>query len=661
MNQKPGNNNLLGFVSLAILLFTVLGYTYYHQLLGDNDLNGILAASWQIFTAAMLTTIAGGIGERLLTRSALTGLSRLAVAAAAGFIFLSTGILLIGATVGTGLPVFGFCLLLLLVIFGKDILKWLRNLSSIQALVNNNYDKTILIIAALILVANLINALAPPLEFDALVYHFAIPATFLQQGRIIYLNNNIFWGMPMQTEMLYLPIARLAGMESAAALNVFVGAITIAGMVEFVNSKFNSSIAWTSAAALLAGTSLSLSLSTGYVDWLSMLFCLAAIHLIDNWLERKEMNSLLLGGMFCAGLLGAKYSAGIVVIGILSILIIADFHRFSRKTFLNMAVFGGAVLLFSSPWWIKNIIATGNPFYPFLIPSGAMDQIRLSFYQKGAIWGNWKSVILLPWNATFVGADGKEGFSETIGPLLAGLSPLAFINWQGKNEMQKRTVFITTVITLMSFVIWGVGSRISGLLIQTRLYFAFFPAWAILAGVGADSLQNLKAPKIPFGLLVNAIVVLMFGLNTYSVGKILVERNPALYILRMEDEPSYLLRNLGATYTAMEEINALPQGSSVLMLWEPRGYYCQPRCDSDEIIDRWYHDSNIYGSSDAIINAWRQQGYTHVLVYTLGEEFVRNDNQGSSKINWNLLDETLAKLVDPKDIGNGIYTLYKIP
>lgn len=58
-----------------------------------------------------------------------------------------------------------------------------------------------------------------------------------------------------------------------------------------------------------------------------------------------------------------------------------------------------------------------------------MDATLLAFYQFKPLSQDWTKIVLLPWQATIWGVDGGEGFSTSIGPLLLGLAPFAFISW----------------------------------------------------------------------------------------------------------------------------------------------------------------------------------------------------------------------------------------
>jgi hypothetical protein len=98
----------------------------------------------------------------------------------------------------------------------------------------------------------------------------------------------------------------------------------------------------------------------------------------------------------------------------------------------------------------------------------------------------------------------------------------------------------------------------------------------------------------------------------------------------------------------------------VLMLYEPRGFYCLPRCDPDEILDQWQHDQALYHSPQAIIQNWQQEGFTHVLYYKAGGDFLRtSDDPHHSAAEIDSLESLLSTLPTPTDFG-GTYQLYSI-
>jgi hypothetical protein len=661
MNKANIITPAFGIVGLLSILLTSIGYVIGHKYFSIPQFIGALKCLWQVLTAILVISAAAGIGERVLKFSDVKGPIRFGIAAALGLFIISIGVLIWGSTVGTNPVSFVLPILIILVVFHKDILIGLRNLDQMQTIATDKYEKFIAIGVVLIFGGNLMIALAPPVQWDSLVYHFALPSKYLSLGHITYLPDTVFWGMPQFTEMLYLLLIGFAGIEAASVFGVLIGALTVIGILGYVNLRFNSFVAWVAVAALFAGGTLAGTLSSGYVDWMSMLFGWASLVALQEWLEKRDWRMLILAGVFCGGALGTKYTAGVLLVGAFATLLFLRKQQTWRTVFFHVVILGCVATLTSSPWWIKNFIATGSPFYPFFIPAGAMDQLRLTLIHNTPPWGDWRTVILLPWQATFLGFDAQEGFAATVGPLLVGLTPPVVINWQLREESQKRTILIAFIVAIIGSILWAVASRISGLLIQTRLYFVIFPALAILAGAGMDAIWNVKSMGIRFGRLVGLLALFMFGLSVFSNLTGVISVNPFLYIFRIEDQHSYLVRRLGTHILAMEKLRNLPENSHVLMLWEPKGYYCQPVCDSDELLDRWSYDSNKIMNDQSMINLWREEGYTHLLIWNQGRQFVQAENRPDALIDWNLLDSTLGQLRVEEQIADGDYTLYKIP
>src|SRR5690606_338128 len=91
-----------------------------------------------------------------------------------------------------------------------------------------------------------------------------------------------------------------------------------------------------------------------------------------------------------------------------------------------------AALALALPSLLRNLLFTGNPFYPLLLPGGEMDAIRLGFYQGFAAQATWLDALLLPFRATWLGIEGGHigtapGYETSLGPLLLLFAVLAWL------------------------------------------------------------------------------------------------------------------------------------------------------------------------------------------------------------------------------------------
>jgi hypothetical protein len=95
------------------------------------------------------------------------------------------------------------------------------------------------------------------------------------------------------------------------------------------------------------------------------------------------------------------------------------------------------------------------------------------------------------------------------------------------------------------------------------------------------------------------------------------------------------------------------------MLWEPRGLYAPLFAKPDPWIDNWRMALWTEISPQAILNAWKVHGYTHMLLYNSGAEFIRSSSTQISASDWQVFDNLLASLPQPVSFG-GIYSLYRL-
>jgi hypothetical protein len=653
----------IGLLSLFWLLAVFVGYGYTHKPFLPEELVGGLLVIWRTLTAITILSLAGGIGmSTSLRKQVFSPLIQAVLAGALGLGIISISMLMIVATIGINFTLWIF-LIAAIIIFRKGILLWLKSFRDLKSFwqETGNAGRTAILLMMTILACQYLEALAPPFQFDALTYHLSIPKAYLQAGHLIYLPNNIFWGMPQLVEMLYTLAMYMGGTEAAPILGWWIGLLALIGLTGFTKSIFEQETAWVAAASIMAGSGLTTSLSSGYVEWASILYGLSVLICLSRWLVDEQISTLGMAGILAGMAIGIKYTNGIILIGGTVVILTLQKSVSLKKTLTNILCFGGMATIVMLPWLIKNLLATSNPFYPVFIPSGAMDATLLAFYQFKPFVQDWSRMILLPWQATIWGVDGGDGFSTSIGPLLLGLSPFALVYWRKLDPNQKAAVKTGFIILLVGFSVWAIGSQFRGLLIQTRLYFIIFPAWALLAAAGYASIAKINSHNIRFGKLADTFILLALLFNTFSTIKATSASNPMAVILNLENRASYLIRQLGGYETAMQTLESLPGKPQVLMLWETRSFECLPKCDPDEIIGRWYDDWSVYQNSSSIIAAWKRQGYTHVLLNRNGADFVRKyDANAPGPEYWQGLQATLDALTPAwKNIGG--YQLYQLP
>lgn len=237
-----------------------------------------------------------------------------------------------------------------------------------------------------------------------------------------------------------------------------------------------------------------------------------------------------------------------------------------------MLLYGLAALAVGGAWFIKNLITTGNPFYPFFLTGGAMDAVRLQVYQHLPAWGGWLD--LLPMRATYLGLEGADGYSFAPGMLLLGLGGLAWLlvlrrpaeppAAAEEAESWGAALFATAgLLALAGVVLWTLGNQYSGYIIQTRFYISIFPAFAVLAAAGDVGLRRTRLSTVRLGRIGAAIILMALSLNCLEVGLAGLRHGAPQTALGLKTADAYLADALGWYQPAMQAVSALPEGQRV--------------------------------------------------------------------------------------------------
>jgi hypothetical protein len=303
--------------------------------------------------------------------------------------------------------------------------------------------------------------------------------------------------------------------------------------------------------------------------------------------------------------------------------------------------------LIAAPYYIRDWFFAGNPVYPFVFGGRYWDAFRAAWFSRfgTGLMNSPLRLVLAPWDATIYGSEGAAGYEATIGPLLLMLLPLLILansKFQIPNSKFKipnsdpesqvtnselRTLnFEFRDLILFSSALcffWLCGVAGSTLLMQTRLLFPAFPAFALLAAVAFERLDALDLPQFSLQRFARLVLLLVFGLTAlgYAIG--FASGSALGYLAGAESREAYLARNLGDYYAAMKFINtSLPNDARVFFLWEPRSYYADRAAQPDAILDAWTHLRWQYRDADSIAVALRERGYTHVLLSRAGLDFM---------------------------------------
>ncbi|NIM95716.1 MAG: hypothetical protein GTO18_18605 [Anaerolineales bacterium] len=653
MSKKPIKVIIAAAFSLLFLAFIVAFYYAPHKPFDASFFISLILSVRDLIIASAIIAVGGGLGFRILGRVHHNSIATLAIQAAFGVGLLSLLFLIIGIVGLYNSWVAWLTLVILLIILWRHILRWLSSWRGIwEGLCGAS--PFILILAGLcafLVLYRLVEALAPPAKFDALVYHLWLPAEFAEAGKFFLTHENPYWGMPLSAEMIYTWAILLASAQAAAVVSWFLGIITLVGVLGLAGTNHYRA-GWVGVAALLAGETISGSLGWAYSDWGAAMMGFGVIVALDAWNVQRRISGMLLAGLFAGFAFGFKYVAIIAVPTGLAMLLVLE----HRKKFWRFAlIFTAAASTVIFIWLLKNWAFAGAWLYPFVGETEWIETIRQEFFS--GMEGSWPllRILLLPVSATILGLEGGEGFSASIGPLLLGLMPgLLFVRRKRLKDIAGFAAFL-----FVGWLLWAAASFYNPLLGQSRLYYVLFPAWAILAAEGFEGLARVRLPGLRFGAVVGSMVVLSLSLSAITTLQEGLRYQPLAVVLGVESDAQYLTRRFGAYIPAMDTVQNLDESSVVLMLWEPRGYYCRGKCVADVWLDEWYVSRTMFGDGESILMNWMERDYSHLLIHESGMLFIRERDIRYSNQDWITLDHLLAELPLVETIGEG-YELYEI-
>lgn len=610
-------------ISIAWLFAVIFGYYIVHKPFGAENAFAILNAAGDVVVAAALATLGAAVGSRLLKRVAFrTPLESIVFAAGVGLGLCSFATLALGLGGLLQRELFWALLVAGLFVMRREAVALARRMRAVDWQLQSSFERFLAAFTLISLLIALLFALAPPVAWDAQTYHLVEAKVALAQGRITAPPDILYFSFPSLVEMLFLAAMTLKGDVAAQLLHWQFLLLSSGAVLAFGARFFNARVAWLSCALLVAVPSL-LTISTyAYVD-LGLLFCtFAAFYAILAARETLEPAWFALAGM-CAGFaMGVKYTAAIVPVALFTLLLLSAETR-RRSVLRGYGAFLLCSFVFALPWYLRNLVFTGNPVYPFVFGGPYWDAFRGNWFGRfgTGMLNTPLAILTAPWDATILGREGELGYEATIGPLILALVPLLLF-LRSRRDEPRVPVRELAVFAGILYAFWLAGIAGSKLLWQTRLLFPAFPVLALLAALAFDRLAQLDLKQFSLQRFARLVVLLVLGLTAlnYLIG--FGTHSTLPYLLGAETRDDFLARSLQGYGSALGYVNSnLPSSAKVLFLWEPRVYYARRAVQPDAILDGFMHLYSQHPDAAGAAAALCQAGYTHVLVNRAGLDY----------------------------------------
>jgi hypothetical protein len=638
---------------------------------------GLAVTCWVLVVWALLVVNAAGIGNLFLQRlpgKSIQPVDRLLLGIGIGMGLLGLGGFLLGIISWTH-PVF-----LIAIQLGMLLLFWWRkrlrdiwnDLCSLGAAWHTGMTSAPLwlkiALVSTLLFAFLL-ALAPPAEaFDALFYHLVVPERFLSGEGMQPSGVPHFW-FPALPEGLFIWAQGMGAVRTTQLLHLTWAVLAILLLWSWAATVWESKTAQWFLVILLSMPSLYLLASWAYTDFALTFYGLVVIYGVyrafDSDHTHPQIGWIVVAGIAAGMSMAVKYTSFLVPIS--GVLLTLWWGRKNLGPAIKSTIiFGSVALVVAVPWYLRSWIVMGNPFYPFAFGGAYWDSFRAAWYAETGTGIGWnaKELLLLPLNATLGHRDANY-FDGRIGPLYLVLAPLtAYVLLKGKDyaDRQRKTLLAITLFTLLSIAAWVFGVINSAALWQTRLLFPALIPFALPTALGLLAIKKLDTPQLRLSFIFNILVIAVVAVTVIDAGISVLKRNPLAYAVGFETSSAYLAKVQPSYAQAMQLLERTPTDANIYFLFEPRSYHAPRDVQMDPILDNFAHDWFIHTDADTVLGAWRSEGYTHVLVYRRGVDFLaENRSQFFTPEYQAAFEALLPKLTLVDTTDDGAYELFLIP
>lgn len=496
------------------------------------------------------------------------------------------------------------------------------------------------ILVALVLI---ILAVAPPSDWDALMYHLRVPGQWLDAHRIFLLEDNLHVSRVGLVHMLYVPLLAAGSASGPALLSAALAASLSLGIFSLcerylggATAGFCALVFWGTGTVLLVAVTprvdltLTLYLFLAHYALLLILSTTGAQNGRTDGLQTARVptslwtSRYLLAAAFLGFGFGIKYHALVYGAALSPLIVWCAVTRGATKAQAAraLAAFAVVVAAISLPWLVKNWVLLRAPLYPFLA-----------------------SPVVQPWLVPFLG--GAE-FPPGVDPALLQTAWLArntfnlgdFILAPHKLTIEGEALFyfVTPVLLLLPLWIFSRRRRVLSWLLGPALGYVLFvllysprtnlryllPGQVVLTVVAASAaysgLRWLARDKAAGVFAMTLMVLPMALLPSAATAYFVFNRTRALeYFIGSASQADYRADNLqtGSGYPAMVTFvnTRLPSEARVLLLAEARGYYFHDGVVQDNKTTNW----SLLARAGGDIGCLEKGGFTHVLLngYTI--------------------------------------------
>jgi hypothetical protein len=216
---------------------------------------------------------------------------------------------------------------------------------------------------SLLITATLIFANLPPLGIDPLVYHLTIPKVYLSEHAIVPMPENIYSNFPLNVEMLFLAGMALGGDRVCVLIASLAGLLSVLLVMALVDRRRITTAGLAAALIYFVHADVVMQNTAALVDQYFAFFSVLGVYYLVRFAESGKASHAWLGAMAAGYSVGIKLTGGATYALTLALFAWYYGRRRNAREILKPILLSCAGF---APWLLKNLIFSGNPFWPFL-------------------------------------------------------------------------------------------------------------------------------------------------------------------------------------------------------------------------------------------------------------------------------------------------------
>jgi hypothetical protein len=446
----------------------------------------------------------------------------------------------------------------------------------------------------------LLAVLAPPTDWDSLMYHLEIPKRYIQAHGYVYLPNS-YSNFPQFVESLYMLAMLLQDDILARLINLSLGGLATLTVYTIARHFVERSAALLAALVFVSSPLVNFVFIEVFIEAGLTFYSLLSILALLEWRAKGDQRWLWLSAGLVGIALAIKYYTIILVLiwawAFLEQAWWVD-QRPKREVIRWAFIVALPMLLFPLPWFIKNLIFVQDPIFPII--SGWLGR-----WGRGLAQANWAfygmgyqplDYLLLPWRMTFGDRFGvpKPGLLFLI--LLPSLIGLPFTS---------RWVCWLGGVTLVWFIFWANSAG------QSVRF--FLPGLALLSIVAIVTVYSLPLRATKFRPVF--IIIILLGAIYHLIWSVYFASWSLPYITGQQSKTEYLQHKLDIYPVAAYANQNLPPSVWIATVWEERGYYFNHPLVIGQSPDGAFLHQFVSGDDPTVLaEALLSRGLTYLII-----------------------------------------------